>query len=109
VTPVVLHADGTACRHAGGGPYVTAGDATLCPGGQQVTHVAFNGQVLTLAEATAVFGRLVAAFNEAVAPVLATLGAAARGLVAALAPHAEALAVRAPELPGPGDTHPDLP
>lgn len=102
MTPVVLHADGTVCRHADGGPYVTAGDAKLCPGGQQVTHVVFNGQVMTLEEAMAAFRRLTAAFTEVIVPAFAALEAMARSLADALAPHAA-------ELPGPADTHPDLP
>ena len=64
--PVLLHADGTDCRHDGP-PAATAGDpggGPCCAAGIPVTHVRVGAQILTIAEAQAAFAELTAALGE---------------------------------------------
>ena len=67
----------------------------VCAGGQQVTHVRFNGQTLTIDEAAAVAARIGDALAEGFASLADILGEWARGMAAALAP-----AIRAAEAAG---------
>lgn len=72
MNPVLVHADGTDCQHTGqiqatmldeGGP--------LCPGGLPVTHVRFNGRVLTIDEAYTAFNGLARSLAAAITPLVA--------------------------------------
>lgn len=70
--PVILHEDGTECRHAGKPQraYEDA-DGPACAAGIPVTHVRILGSEMTLAEASQMVGGMVAAFKETVVPVIA--------------------------------------
>lgn len=72
MNPVMLHADGSDCHHDGQ-PKATLLDegGPLCPGGQPVTHVRFNGRVLTIEEAYASIAALARTFARALNPVIA--------------------------------------
>lgn len=79
MSTVIIHADGTDCAHEGD-PQATVldGDGPLCPDGIPVTHVRFNGQLLTLAEAAEVLARFGAALSRAMQPLLAAFAEFAR-------------------------------
>jgi hypothetical protein len=83
VNPVVLHEDGTDCRHAGK-PRLDADPGPLCPAGILVTHIRFNGRVLTLEEARVAFQGFVDAFNDAFAPLVRQLATMAQAVGAAI-------------------------
>ena len=68
--PVIVHADGTDCHHAGQPQATMPGGAPLCAAGLPVTHIRFNGQVLTIEQAAAAFMKLAEAFSEAVKPLM---------------------------------------
>lgn len=74
MTPAILHADGTACDHAGS-PRAALDDdgGPLCPAGQSVTHVEFNGKKLTIEEAAAAFDSMAKTIINAIIPFAAAL------------------------------------
>ena len=76
MNPVIIHADGTDCRHEGEPRGTAADGAPACPAGQRVTHIRFNGRTLSIAEAYEAFQAISAAFTQMLTPVLAGLGAA---------------------------------
>lgn len=72
--PVIIHADGTDCHHKGQ-PQASAHDdgALRCPAGIRVTHVRFNGQMVTIEEACATLKSAADAWVKAITPVVAAL------------------------------------
>lgn len=72
MNPVMLHADGTDCHHDGQ-PQATMLDegGPLCPGGQPVTHVRFNGKVLTIEEAYSSIKAMASNLAAAITPLVA--------------------------------------
>ena len=99
MNPVIIHADGTDCAHTGA-PRSALGSpgGPACAGGQQVTHVRFNGKTLTIGEAAQEFAKLAEAFTEGVRPVIAAWNEFGRQISRALAPPA----IRQAGLPGLG-------
>jgi hypothetical protein len=57
--------------HDDGGP--------LCPAGQPVTHIRFNGQALTIEQASAAFRQMTDAFAKAFKPLLAFFSGLGQG------------------------------
>lgn len=89
MNPVMVHADGTDCRHEGV-PQATVHEDSgpLCPAGRPVTHVRFNGKEMTLEEAQTAFRSLVDDFNRAFTPLIAAFGEACQAVGSALVPSA---------------------
>lgn len=87
----LLHADGSTCRHEGE-PVATIEDdrARLCPAGQPITHVLFNGRRLTIDEASVAFASMAATITQAIAPFAAAFAELGRKL--ATNPHIRVLA-----------------
>lgn len=77
--PVMLHADGTDCFHDGT-PRATMLEESgpLCPGGLPVTHVRFNGNVVTIESAYASLKGMAEAFTKAITPLVASFAEVAR-------------------------------
>jgi hypothetical protein len=73
--PVIIHADGTDCRHPGP-PQGTMDDDSgpRCAAGLAVTHVRIGGRVVTLAEAAEMLNALAAAFNAAFGQMITRMG-----------------------------------
>jgi hypothetical protein len=80
MNPVIIHADGTDCRHEGN-PQATMRDdgGPLCPAGQPVTHIRLNGHVLTIEQAGAAFRQMTDAFAKAVKPLRAFFSGLGQG------------------------------
>lgn len=79
MNPVIIHADGTDCRHQGTPQAAVSDDGgPLCPAGQPVTHIRFNGQVLTIEQAAAAFRQMTTGFAEALKPLAAAFARFAR-------------------------------
>ncbi len=70
--PVMIHADGTDCPHQGP-PQATVNDegGPLCPAGIPVTHIRFNGQVLTIPQAGAALRDLTEGLTRSLASLTA--------------------------------------
>ena len=77
MNPIMIHADGTDCYH-GGMPQATVSDegGPLCPYGRPITHIRFNGRVLTLDEALCALQSIADAFTSAIMPLIENLSAA---------------------------------
>lgn len=90
----LLHADGTTCRHDGK-PQATISDdgGPLCPAGQQVTHIRYNGRLLTIEEAAAAFSSMAETITKSIAPFAAALAELGRKIT--VGPHIRALAAAA--------------
>jgi hypothetical protein len=90
-TVTLLHADGSMCRHEGK-PVATMADdgGPLCPAGQPVTHVLFNGRRLTIGDAMSAFASMAATITQAMAPHAAAYAELGRKLDAG--PHIRILA-----------------
>ena len=90
----LLHADGTTCQH-GGKPQATVSDdgGPLCPAGQPVTHIRYNGRLLTIEEASAAFSSMAETITTAIAPFAAALAELGRKIT--VGPHVRALAAAA--------------
>jgi hypothetical protein len=74
VNPVIIHADGTDCRHEG---MPASGESgPVCPAGQRITHVRFNGKTLTMEEAHTALQSVASAFAKAVVPLMEIMSAA---------------------------------
>lgn len=75
--PVMIHEDGTDCRHEGE-PQATVDDdyGPRCAGGILVTHVRFNGKTLTVEEAAQALQSVASAFSAAFIPLMESLSAA---------------------------------
>lgn len=93
MNPVMLHADGTDCRHQGQ-PQATmhAEGGPRCPAGLSVTHVRFNGKVLTVEEAAEAFQAMTRAFGEAFAHLAEAYTGMGRAVGSAMAPTPRAVA-----------------
>lgn len=72
--PALLHADATECGHEGS-PQATVHDdgGPLCPAGQPVTHVLFNGRRLTVSEMCVAFDSMAKTIINAIAPFVDAL------------------------------------
>lgn len=72
--PALLHADATECGHEGI-PQATVHDdgGPLCPGGQPVTHVLFNGRRLTISETCVAFDSMAKTIINAITPFVEAL------------------------------------
>lgn len=94
--PVMIHADGTDCRHEGT-PQATIHDegGPLCVAGIRVTHVRFNGKVLTIGEACAALKNVADVFAAQLTPVITALAELGNRIGAALDPAIRALAAAA--------------
>jgi hypothetical protein len=88
--PTIVHADGTDCTHDGT-PLsgVNDPDGPVCGGGQPVTHIRFNGQTLTIAEASALVMKLGEVMAEAMKPIVKAFEEMGRKLAQMLLPGAE--------------------
>lgn len=67
----ILHQDGTVCCHEG--PYMksdSSGKNILCLEGIVVTHIRFNGNVMTLEESAIMFMKMTKIFNESMQPLI---------------------------------------
>jgi hypothetical protein len=73
--PAMLHDNGTCCTHAGD---PQPGDPPRCPAGLPITHVSFNGTILTIEQAHEGFARMADALVRAWADLF-------RGMFAILA------------------------
>jgi hypothetical protein len=97
VNPVLLHADGTDCRHEGKPQAdIHADGGPLCPGGEQVTHVRFNGQVSTVGQAYASLASIAGTVAAALTPLVTAFAELGRRIggdpgIRALAAYAEAV------------------
>lgn len=79
--PVMIHEDGTDCAHEGKPQAVIQDEGgPLCPGGCPVTHIRFNGHVMTMAEATAAFHSVARTFTAALTPLITACAEFARKL-----------------------------
>jgi len=66
----ILHSDGTTCRHEGDAKATVHDDGgPLCPAGEQITHIRYNGRLLTIAEAYAAFSSIAETITKAFAPL----------------------------------------
>ena len=75
--PVMIHADGTDCHHEGPPQSAVHDDeGPRCAGGLLVTHVRFNGRLLTVEEAAAALQSVASAFAAAFIPLMESLTAA---------------------------------
>lgn len=94
--PVMIHADGTDCGHAGP-PQSTVNDPAgpRCAAGQPVDRIRFHGQVLTIEEALHTFQSVADSFITALTPVITELAVWAQTMVDALLPTGRALAAAA--------------
>jgi hypothetical protein len=93
----LLHADGTPCPHEGK-PLATVADdgGPLCPAGEPITHVLFNGRVLTISEAYMALSSIAETITKAIAPVAEALAEFGRKLAAD--PYIRVLAAAAEEI-----------
>jgi hypothetical protein len=66
----LLHADGSTCDHEGK-PLATVADDSgpLCPAGEPITHVLFNGRKITIEEAYAALMSIAETITKALAPL----------------------------------------
>jgi hypothetical protein len=94
--PVMIHAGGTDCRHEGT-PRATIHDegGPLCAAGIRVTHVRFNGKVLTIGEACAALKNAADVFATQLTPVITALAELGNRIGAALGPAIRALTAAA--------------
>jgi len=77
----LLHADGTACHHEGDAQATVHDDGgPVCPGGEQITHVRYNGRLLTITEAYAAFSSMAETLTQAIAPLAAAFAEFGRKL-----------------------------
>lgn len=83
--PDILHQDGTVCCHEGlpkkSDP---SGKNILCPEGFVVTHIRFNGNVMTLEESAIMFAKMAKIFNESMQPLIVAFAKMASQLGSAL-------------------------
>jgi hypothetical protein len=95
----LLHADGTACRHDGK-PQATMSDdgGPLCPDGQPVTHIRYDGRLLTIEEAHAALASMADTITRAIAPLAAAF--AEFGRIIAADPRIRAVAAAAEVIEG---------
>jgi hypothetical protein len=93
----LLHADGSTCQHKGK-PLATVHDdgGPLCPAGQPITHVLFNGRKITIAEAYAALMSIGETITRALAPLAAAFLEFGRKLAAD--PYIRVLAAAAEEI-----------
>lgn len=75
---MILHADGTLCRHEPGPDRFARadGDGWWCPAGEQVTHLQYGGTAMPVGDAIAGAAALAGAFAAALTPVLRAVMAA---------------------------------
>jgi hypothetical protein len=79
--PVIVHADGSDCDHTGDAlSSLGEPDGPVCAGGQQVTHVRFNGQTLTIEDAARVVWDAATAIADGLKPFVAALAEMGRAL-----------------------------
>lgn len=87
----LLHADGTECHHPGNAQATVHDDGgPVCPAGQPVTHIRYNGRYLTIADAYAALSSMAETITKAIAPVAAAFVEFARTV--GNDPHVRALA-----------------
>lgn len=90
----LLHADGSTCQHEGNAQATVHDDGgPLCPAGQPITHVLFNGRKLTIAETYTALASIAEAITTAMLPVAAAFAELGRKL--ATNPHLRVLAATA--------------
>jgi hypothetical protein len=76
---VMIHADGTDCGHEGKAKATVYDDGgPACAGGIPVTHVRFNGQVLTIGQACAALKQMGDTISKALTPMVTDLARFAR-------------------------------
>jgi len=94
--PVMIHADGTDCRHEGT-PQATVYDegGPRCANGQQVTHVRFNGRVMTVEEAGHALKDIADTFAKLLTPVITAFVKLAADIGTAMEPTIRILAAAA--------------
>lgn len=71
--PAIIHADGTYCHHEGSPREADTEAGPLCPAGQPVTHVEFNGRRITINEAIVSFSSMAKTIVNAIAPFVDAL------------------------------------
>jgi hypothetical protein len=77
LAPVLVHADGTNCSHAGKPkPIASLNDVPTCPAGQPVTEVRFDGRTLTLGQVYRSLKSIAEAWTKLLTPSMSTLLAA---------------------------------
>jgi hypothetical protein len=90
----LLHEDGTTCQHTGKvQATVHDDDGPLCPAGQPLTHIRFNGRLLTISEAYSAFSSMAETITRAFAPFAEACAEFAR--VVGADPHIRAMAAAA--------------
>jgi hypothetical protein len=107
--PVMIHADGTDCRHEGT-PQATVCDdgGPLCAAGIPITHVRLNGKVLTIGEACAALKNVADVFAAQLTPVITALAELGNRIGAAMDPAIRALAAAAEVVDGERELDEDL-
>jgi hypothetical protein len=107
--PVMIHADGTDCRHEGP-PQATIHDedGSLCAAGIRVTHVRFNGKVLTIGEAYAALKNVADVFAAQLTPMITALAGLCNQIGAAMDPAIRTLAAAAEVVDGERELDEDL-
>jgi hypothetical protein len=92
----MIHADGTDCLHEGTAQATVADEGgPVCAGGQPVTRVRFNGQVLTVEEACQALKNIADVFAKQLTPAITSLASLASQIGAAMEPAIRALAAAA--------------
>lgn len=82
LAPVLVHADGTNCSHAGRPqPIASMSDVPACPAGQPVTGVRFDGRTLTLEQVYRSLKSIAEAWTKLLTPSMSALLAAAGPLL----------------------------
>lgn len=90
----LLHADGATCHHEGDAQSTVHDDGgPVCPGGEQITHVRYNGKLLTITEAYAALSSMAETITKAIAPMADAFAEFGRKL--ATDPHLRVLAAAA--------------
>lgn len=91
--PVMIHEDGTDCGHEGT-PQATITDegGPRCAGGQLVTHVRFNGNVMTVEEAAHALKNIADTFTKLLTPLITSFVKLTADIGAAMDPAIRILA-----------------
>jgi hypothetical protein len=74
--PVMLHGDGTDCRHEGNAQAAISDEGgPICPAGLPITHMRFNGNTLTIEQAYTSLKSMADAWVKALNPIVTALAA----------------------------------
>lgn len=70
MNPVLLHEDGSRCEHEENPKSSSETGIFACSAGVMVTHVEFNGRVMTVEESVTAFLRIAKTLNDMMPPLI---------------------------------------